>query len=149
MSRNRSALAAIALVLAGALTACSAAPFTVVFEPSGPAMTSAQTDRLADTADVRSLSGVEVADAPGLRAKTLSDLRTRGAIGVRAADLLTIGFPEKTAAVPVIVRACKVDGKDAIVVVEAFAGKSGELTSRRLWVFDSANGDILHAASFR
>jgi hypothetical protein len=148
MSRYRPVLAALALALTLAVAACSG-PFSVTFEPAGPPLTTAQSDRLADTTSTRSLSGTKEADAPALRETVLSDLRTRGQAGVRAADLLTIGFPESTAAVPLIVRACAVDGVDAIVVVEAFAGRTGDLTSRRLWVFDRSSGDVLHAASFR
>lgn len=148
MSLHRPALACLALALAFAATACSA-PFSVALEAFGPPLTTAQADRLADTTGTGAVSGISKADAPALRETVLADLRTRGQVGVRAADLLTIGFPESTAAVPLIVRACPVDSVEAIVVVEAFAGSAGSLTSRRLWVFDRATGDVLHAASFR
>jgi hypothetical protein len=84
-----------------------------------------------------------------MRANVLADLRTRGSLGRRAADLLTIGFPARTASVPVLVRACLVDGKDAILVVEAYGSPGGTLTHRRLWVFDRVSGALLLAASFR
>jgi hypothetical protein len=37
----------------------------------------------------------------------------------------------------------------SLVVVEAFGGKSGPLSSRRLWVFDYKTGDLLRSASYR
>jgi hypothetical protein len=84
-----------------------------------------------------------------MRGQVLADLRTRGELGQRAADLLTVGFPERTAAVPVLVRASAVDGVDAVIVVEAFGSQGENLTHRRLWVFDLASGAVLRAASFR
>jgi hypothetical protein len=79
----------------------------------------------------------------------LSDLRTQGGFGERAADLLTVGFPDQTASVPVLVRGCSVDGVDAILVVEAFGSAQSMLVHRRLWVFDRATGELLRAASVR
>ena len=138
------ALLALALLVGG----CSRA-FDVKIEPSGPALTGAQAERLAASADISALASVSSTDAVATRARVLADLRTRGALGARAADLLTSGFPPRTAAVPVLIRSCEVDGVDAVVVVEAFGSSGGMLTHRRLWVFSSATGAVLRAASFR
>jgi hypothetical protein len=84
-----------------------------------------------------------------MRTTVLTQLRSQGAFGVRAADLLTIGFPAQTASVPVLVRGCAVDGVDAVLVVEAWGSSGGMLVHRRLWVFDRAKGTVIRASSFR
>jgi hypothetical protein len=147
VSRTFTALA-LAAALALPVPGC-ARPFTVVVEDSGPAMTSAQAERLAATTDISALASVDATAAVALRSTVLADLRSRGDFGTRAADLLTIGFPEQTPSVPVLVRSSKVDGVDAVVVIEAFATGGGILVHRRLWVFDRATGAVLRAASVR
>ncbi len=136
-----------ALVLAMCVAACSG-PFRARLEASGPALTPAQADVLAQRTDISALAGVKASSADTLRQAVLAQLRRQGALGGRAADLLTAGFPAKTLAVPVLVRACKVGGRDAIVVVEAFGQASEDLVHRRLWVFDASSGGILWASSF-
>jgi predicted transglutaminase-like cysteine proteinase len=84
-----------------------------------------------------------------LRSQALAYLRTRGPVAARAADLLTAGFPQRTLSVPVLVRACRVDGHDAILVVEAWGGGDRTLDRRRLWVFDRLTGNVIAAAAFR
>jgi hypothetical protein len=141
------AAAAIALILVSA--GCSR-PFQVRVEDNAAALTGAQAERLAAQTDISSLTSVSTTDSVAMRAQVVADLRTRGALGARAADLLTTGFPPRTASVPVLVRGCKVDGVDAVLVVEAFGSSSGGmLTHRRLWVFDRATGALLRAASVR
>jgi hypothetical protein len=131
------------------LAAGCGGPFHARFDPSGAALTTSAAERLARATDISALARVRATDAPALRDTVLRDLRTRGASGDRAATLLTAGFPERTLAVPVLVRVCPVDGRAAIVVVEAFGEAPGYLVHRRLWVFDAASGGILAAASFR
>lgn len=138
---------AVVFLLITAAAGC-AARYELRFETSGSPLTGPQAEQLAATTDISTLASVTTTDAVAMRTKVLSDLRTRGELGQRTADLLTVGFPERTAAVPVLVRACAVDGVDAVLVVEAFGGVGGTLTHRRLWVFDRASGQILRAASF-
>jgi hypothetical protein len=137
-------LAALACLAAGC-----APRFELRFETSGPALTGDAAQQLAATTDISALAGVTTTEAVTMRASVLADLRTSGSLGRRTADLLTIGFPARTPSVPVLVRACPVDGKDAILVVEAYGSPGGTLTHRRLWVFDRASGALLLAASFR
>jgi hypothetical protein len=146
--RTRIAALAIIAVFAAGASACSQ-PFKVTVEPTGAAMTGVQAERLAAGTDISALASVSTTDAPSLRVSVLSDLRTQGDFGKRAAELLTVGFPEQTASVPVLVRGCRVDGVDAVVAVEAFGSEGTMLVHRRLWVFDRATGAVLRAASVR
>jgi hypothetical protein len=139
---------AIAAVLAALVTGC-APRFELRVETSGPALSSTAAQRLAATTGIGALASVTTTAAVAMRASVIADLRTRGSLGQRAADLLTTGFPARTASVPVLVRASTVDGVDAILVVEAYGSPGGKLTHRRLWVFDRASGALLLAASFR
>lgn len=139
------ALSALLLVACGR----AAAPTRVRFERSAASLTAAEAERLASTTDISSVGDVSVTEAPALRAEMLTQLRAEGAVGERAAHLLTVGFPAATASVPVLVRAGPFEGTSAVIVVEAFGDAGGKLTHRRLWVFDTASGDVVRAASFR
>lgn len=123
--------------------------YSLQFETSGAPLTGAEAEQLASTTDIGALASVTASDAVPMRTQVLADLRTRGDLGQRAADLLTTGFPDHTAAVPVLVRAITIDGVDAVVVVEAFSSDGSNLTHRRLWVFDRSSGAVIRAASFR
>ena len=149
MSVRRVFVTALVLALAVSLGACSSRESPVRFEPNGGSLSGQGAERLAASTGVDSLAGVTTSDAPSRREAALGTLRTAGPLGVRAADLLTTGFPARYPAVPVLVRACKVDGVDAIVVVEVFGDANGPLTHRRLWVFDRSTGNVTRAASFR
>lgn len=130
-----------------ALAGCSV--HKVVLETDGAPMDSASVEQLAKTADLSPADGIDVAQAPAARMRVLADLRTRGKMGDRAASLLTAGFPERTTAIPVFVRACAFEGRSALVVVEAYGSTTGPLTHRRLWVFDVNSGAIIRASSYR
>jgi hypothetical protein len=149
MSARRIITIVLALAFGATLTACGSHEFQLRFESSGSALTAKAAENLAATTDISALSSITTTDASTLRQTVLKELRTRGALGIRAADLLTTGFPARTASVPVLVRVCLVDGAKAIVVVEAFGDTGGTLTHRRLWVFDRTSGTVLGAASFR
>jgi hypothetical protein len=138
----------LALALALAATGCSR-PFALRVEDTGATLTGSQAERLAAATDISALASVTATDAPAMRATVLADMRARGVLGARAADMLTIGFPERTASVPVLVESCTVDGVDAVLVVEAFGSSGGMLVHHRLWVFDRATGAVLRAASVR
>jgi hypothetical protein len=120
----------------------------VRLETGAAPLTSSAAEALAASTDIGGFASVTSTDAPALRARVLTDLRAKGDAGVRAAELLTKGFPASTPSVPVFVRLCAVDGVDAIVVVEAFGDAGGTLTHRRLWIFDRVKGTMLRAASF-
>lgn len=146
--RIRLASAIVLMVLL--LAACGRqTPPSVTFEPDGAPLTAVEAEELAASTDIASVAVFAVEDAPALRATMLRQLRAKGSTGVRAAQLLTAGFPTATASVPILVRLCRFEGKDAVVVVEAFGDTTGKLTHRRLWVFDPVNGGVLRAASFR
>lgn len=135
------------LAVTVALAGCTA--HRMVYETDGAPLDTAGVEQLARTADLGPADGIGFEQAPEARTRVLTELRTRGAIGDRVASLLTAGFPERTAAIPVLVRVCAVDGRKAIVVVEAYGSSTGPLTHRRLWVFDANSGAIIRASSYR
>jgi hypothetical protein len=146
------ALAAAAIgtliVVALMLSACSRS-VRVDFTADAGSMTTAEVESLAKGVDLAPVEGISVADAPDVRTDALVWLRGQGAVGDRAATLLTVGFPDRTAAVPLIVSAARVDGVRSLVAVEAFGGDSGPLSYRRLWIFDYETGALLSSASYR
>ena len=139
--------AAALLVIALALAACTSRT-GVVFEQNAGALTMTQVEQKARTVSVSAASGLDKTGAPAAREKVLIDLRTRGAEGQRAATLLTKGFPQDTPSVPVWVGVCSVDGVRSVVAIEAYPDKAGQLSWRRLWVFDLDTGAVRLAASF-
>lgn len=146
----RTRLASVIVLTALLLVACArATPPRVLFEPNGTPLTAAEAETLAASTDITPVADIRVDAAPALRTDVLRQLRTEGVTGSRAAQLLTTGFPASTASVPVLVRACSFEGTSAVVVVEAFGDADGTLTHRRLWVFATASGDVIRAASFR
>jgi hypothetical protein len=140
---------ALMLLLAASVALVGCGTKRLVLETDGAPLDTAGVQQLARTADIGPADGIDAEQAPEARTRVLADLRTRGDIGDHAASLLTAGFPEKTAAIPVLVRACTVDGRKAIVVVEAYGSTTGALTHRRLWVFDSTSGAIILASSYQ
>ena len=146
---SRAPIALVAALALALVTSGCARAFEVRIEENASSLTGAQAERLAATTDISALASVGSTEAVAMRGRVLADLRTRGTLGARAADLLTAGFPKDTAAVPVLVRSGKVDGVDAVLVVEAFGSSGSDLTHRRLWVFNAASGAVLRAASFR
>ncbi len=139
---------AAALALGLALGGCRSADPTV-FIPAGGTTTIAKVEALAEQTDLSAVASVEVQQAPDARLGVLVWLRGRGADGERAATLLTIGFPERTAAVPVRIEVANVDGVRSLIAVEAYGDASGPLVHRRLWVFDLATGKLTRSASYR
>lgn len=82
-----------------------------------------------------------VEDAPELRREALTELRSQSTAGARAADLITRTFPD-VSAVPFHVQTAKVEGADAVLLIEAVAGTGESLSARRLWAIDD-QGDVL------
>lgn len=148
MARACRALPVMLVVSLLALAACTS-QVRAAFVPNGAPLDLAAAEQLARTADLSSVSSVDVASAPAARQQVLRDLRSHGSAGDRAADLLTQGFPALTPSVPVLVRIGPFEGKQALVVVEAYGDASGRLAHRRLWVFDLASGSVLQASSYR
>jgi hypothetical protein len=144
----RSVLVLAALAVAIGAAACGR-PVEVAFEESGASLTLADVEALARTADLSPAEGIDVAHAPDARVDVLVWLRGRGSSGERAASLLTKGFPERTAAVPVLVRVAKVDGVRAVIVVEAIGETNGPLDARRLWVFEYSSGRLVSSSTYR
>jgi hypothetical protein len=145
----RRSLAILALALAVACSVGCGSQVGLDYEEDGTPLTLGETETLARQADLSSAAGIDVAHAPDARVDVLVGLRSRGAAGGRAASLLTQGFPERTAAVPVLVRIASVNGTRSIVVVEAVGDASGELDGRRLWVFEYASGRIVLSSVYR
>jgi hypothetical protein len=138
------ALAAVALLLAACTSGSRPA-----WVPEGGALTAKQVDELSATADLSGVSGVDIEHAPDVRTDALVWLRGRGGDGDRAASLLTQGFPDRTAAVPVLVEIAEVDGVRSLIAVEAAGGKDGKLSVRRLWLFELESGKLLRSGTFQ
>lgn len=143
------AMAALTLVLASALVSGCARDFMPRFVPDGGTMNASDVESMTQNADLSPVAGIDVGHAPDARTDALVWLRRQGALGDRAATLMTTGFPDRTAAVPLIVEIARVDGIRSLVVVEAFGGASGSLSFRRLWLFDLDTGDLLRSTAFR
>jgi hypothetical protein len=144
----RNVARATALLLTALVLASCTARTGVTFEPTAAPMTMTQVEQKARSVSLEAVSGLDKTDAPAAREKVLVDLRTRGAEGQRAAELLTKGFPQDTPSVPVWVGVSTVDGVRSIVAVEAYPDTNGKLVWRRLWVFDMDSGAVRLAASF-
>lgn len=141
-------LAGVLLATTLVLASCCAAK-SVQWIPDGEPLTRADIERLARTADISSASDLTTEEAPDARAEVLVWLRRQGPDGERSASLLTQGFPERTASVPVHVQIASLEGTRSLVVVEAYGGASGKLTRRRVWVFDFQSGQLTDSASFQ
>jgi hypothetical protein len=61
--------------------------------------------------------------------------------------MLTNEFPLATVAVPAIVELGAFEGEPAWIVIEAYEGADGTLSSRRLWVFSRADLSVVAALS--
>ena len=147
--RRCAAVFAGALLAAAVLGGCAAQPqLSTVVDKQG-AYTSAEVEQMANATSLGAASSLTKQQAPAERQRALAALRRSGAEGVAVADLLTKLFPADTAAVPVSIEHARVDGNDALVVVEAAAGRDGKLTTRRVWVLSYPGGAIIDSASFR
>lgn len=99
-----------------------------------------------DRADISKLTNQPTTAAPKLRHDALTRLRSRGDGAAVAADLLTKILWADTRGVPVYVERAAVDGKPAIIMVEAAGPKTGKLARKHLWVLDD-NGGVIFAAT--
>lgn len=133
---------------ASLLVACTS-DVQPVWVPDGGSLTSKQVDELASAADLSRVSDVDIEHAPDVRTDVLVWLRGKGSDGDRAASLLTRGFPDRTAAVPVVVEIAEIDGVRSLIVVEAAGGMDGQLTLRRLWLFEMQSGKLVRSGTFQ
>lgn len=143
------AIAALTLMLAAAMLLGCSRSFTPRFVPDGGTLNSADVESMTQNVELSPVAGIDVEHAPDARTDALVWLRRQGALGDRAATLMTVGFPDRTAAVPLVVEIAQVDGVRSLVVIEAFGGASGALVFRRLWLFDLETGDLLRSTAFR
>jgi hypothetical protein len=108
-----------------------------------------EVERMAEEVDLSSVDGIDASEAAEVRTDVLVELRQQGDEGEAVADLLTIGFPERTDAIPVLAERAVVDDVPSWVVVEAYGEDEGPLGHRRVWVFDAETGAVTLSASFR
>ena len=143
------AVSALVLMLAGTILSGCTRSFTPRFVPDGGTLSSADVESMTQSVDLSPVAGIDVEHAPDARTDALVWLRRQGSSGDRAATLMTMGFPDRTAAVPLIVEIAQLDGVRSLVVIEAFGKASGPLSYRRLWLFDLETGDLLRSTAFR
>jgi hypothetical protein len=142
-------MSALSLMLVGAMMSGCARSFAPKFVPDGGSLSSSDVESMAQSVDLSPVAGIDVEHAPDARTDALVWLRRQGALGDRAATLLTVGFPDRTASVPLVVEIAQVDGVRSLVVVEAFGASGGPLAFRRLWLFDLKTGDLVRSSAFR
>lgn len=122
------------------LTGCT--PKTPAYVDTGATYTTQTVTSAYDRADISKLAGEPTSASVKLRHDALTRLRSRGDGAATVADLLTKVFPADTRGVPVYVERAVVNGKPAIIMIEATGPKTGKLTTERLWVFDEQGGVI-------
>ncbi len=137
---TRSTVAAAALVLALALSGCSASNLT--FIEKGGSYDRESALALAEAANSGDLAGRSTREAKALRHDALVDLRSKGAAGAEAASLITQTFPSDAAAVPFHVERATFASMPAFVIIEAIGPADGSLVDKRIWVL-SEDGDVL------
>lgn len=137
------------VLVALALLAGCGNPAAVEFEPSGGAYDPASIENLLANADAGAAGEVTTEEAPSVRQEALVELRKQGDDASGVADLLTRGFPQDTAAIPILVEAASFEGTPVWVIVEAWGDPEGKLEHRRAWVFGQETGDLLYTASRR
>lgn len=136
-----SRLAWVVVMLCGVLllSACTAAG--IEFVETSKDYDAAGLETLLEATSSPELAQHSVDEISALRREALIDLRSQSAEGARAADLITRTFPD-VAAVPFHVQTAKVEGTDAVLLIEAVGGEDGSLTARRLWAMNG-QGDVL------
>ncbi len=98
--------------------------------------------KILEQTDISKLASETSTDAPALRHEALVALRGRGEEEAKVADLLSETFPQTTRGVPVFIEKAEVDGKPAIIIVEAAGPRGGKLTTKRLWAIDES-GEVI------
>lgn len=141
-------LAFFALLLAACLLA-GCAERSPAWVDEGASYTTSDARALLDHVDSSKLAETPTSAAPSLRQDALVSLRDRGPAAAQAANLLTRTFPADTSAVPVYIETATVDGRKALVVVEAWGPKGESLSLERMWVLDAKTGDVMDSAAVR
>ena len=98
--------------------------------------------KVLDEVDISELASSPSTDAPKLRHEALVALRSNSDSAAAVADLLSETFPASTRGVPVLIERAKVDGKPAIIIVEAAGPRGGKLSTKRLWALDE-QGEVI------
>ena len=138
-------IALVALLLIAAVTSgCGSRGPSYV--DSGASYSRASLGELLNRIDITAYSSQSAADVTKLRHDALTGLRRRGGEAAKAADLITATFGAETRGVPIHVEWADLDGKRALILVEAIGPSSGALTTKRLWAL-SESGDVLFAAT--
>ncbi|MBE0476640.1 MAG: hypothetical protein IBX62_06050 [Coriobacteriia bacterium] len=140
------ALAAVAVLAPLLLTACRADP-RIRYIPDGGTYTMEEALRRMEAADTGAARALSADEVPEARQAALAALRSIDASASALADLITSAFPFDTRSVPVLAEAAMVDGSEAWILVEAWGGREGALTSRRVWVLDRASGGVVSSAT--
>jgi hypothetical protein len=138
------ALATAAALTLMILTGCTSGPVWVAEQKS---YTATEARGALDRANGSPYAEMSVASAGALRSDALVSLRNRGGASAEAAALITKTFPSDAAAVPVYVELAKVDGRDVLLLVEAWGPRGGSLDMERLWVLDAVTGEVIDTAS--
>ena len=138
-------LAAMALLLvAGLASGCGSKGPS--FVDSGTSYSKTSLSGLLGTVDITKYSSQPADNVVKLRHDALTGLRRRGGEASKAADLITATFGADTRGVPVYVEWGDLEGKRALVLIEAIGPSSGALTTKRLWAL-SESGDVLFVAT--
>ena len=146
--RARRLLAVVALLALMLLaSACSRPAVRLVDDGASYSVDEARSR--AATMQAGAAASVRVEGAIDARRDALVALRRIGAVGNRAADVLTREFPVDTKAVPFYVEAATVEPREVWIVVEAWGGRTGKLEKRRLWILDRSTGSVVTVAPLR
>jgi len=138
----------VAVLAAVAFTGACTAP-SITWVDEGAAYSRGKARFIAESVDAGAVADRPTTDATELRHEALSDLRMLGDRAAQAADTLTATFDPTTHAVPLYVEAATLEGRDVIIMVEAWGPKSGSLEFKRTWILDASTGDVLDASSAR
>lgn len=148
MSEARRTSLILLVILSTAMLAIAAgcSPKGPLYVDESSSYTVSSVGEILRRADASAYAKEPTSDAADLRHEALVALRKRGGDATAAADLITRTFPADTRSVPVYVERATMDGKRALVVVEATGPKSGSLDAKRMWVFDD-QGNVIFAST--
>ena len=128
----------LAFIIMAAISGCSKP--SVTFVDTGASYDETSVMTIAEGVDMSRLAKTLSADAPGLRNKALTELRSSGGNAAPVADMLTRTFSAETRGVQVYVERATFGGKPAVVMIEAAGPKEGKLTAKRVCVLDEQGG---------
>jgi hypothetical protein len=147
MRRRAASVLLACAIVALAIAGCSST-FSVAFVDTNATYDTSKLQKLlADTAAADRVSESTTAEAAELRHEALVQIRSHGAGGSSAADLITRTFPASTKSVPIYAEWATVEGAESLILIEAWADPSGKLGSKRLWVINAQTEEIVYSAS--